>query len=146
MAQDFTLPPSIGSDFHGLRAPVIPSFLDIDPNVDHFHFTDQLNPTSATTVPDSSSLILPSTLNFPNHSMGFMEFPGSLADTFPGVMFHPGDPVLGFIPGTVPTMGNELCESRKRKAPDGYSESNTRVSSWSPTASRSKRKSVRPPF
>ncbi|OWM83013.1 transcription factor BEE 1 [Punica granatum] len=136
MAHDYA-PPSIGSDFHNLRTPPIPSFLEMDPSMDHFHFTDQLNnPTPTTTILDASSVILPSTLNFQNHPMIFPEFAGSLADTFPGIVFHPaGEQVPGLAPHTVPAMGNDqLCESRKRKAADA-SESSSGVSSHSPPAS-----------
>ncbi|PKI48323.1 hypothetical protein CRG98_031271 [Punica granatum] len=146
MAHDYA-PPSIGSDFHNLRTPPIPSFLEMDPSMDHFHFTDQLNnPTPTTTILDASSVILPSTLNFQNHPMIFPEFAGSLADTFPGIVFHPaGEQVPGLAPHTVPAMGNDqLCESRKRKAADA-SESSSGVSSHSPPASGlgAKRKTVR---
>lgn len=146
MAHDFTAPSSMGSDFHSLRT-AIPGFLDIDPNMDPFHLTDQLNPTRTTTLLESSSAILPSALNFQDHHMNFPEFPGSLADTFPsGIMFHTGEQVPGLLQSTVPPMGNKLCESRKRKDPD-VSGSSSRVSSHSSPASGSgtRRKTVRPP-
>lgn len=144
MANDFTAP-SIGSDFHNLRTP-IPDILDIDPSMDHFHFTD-MNPTPTTTLLDPSSVILPSAFNFQSQPMSFPEFPGSLVDAFPGLVFHPGEQVPGVVPQMVPAMANNPCESRKRKAPD-VSESCSGVSSHSPpaSASGSKRKFVRRPF
>ncbi|KAK4800429.1 hypothetical protein SAY86_020916 [Trapa natans] len=125
----------IGPDFHSLRTP-IPSFLDIDPNMDHqFHFPDYqlINPTpiSTTAILDNSSAFLPSALNFQNHHMGFPEFRGSLADTIPaGIMFHT---VVGEEIPAVLAMENELRNLRKRK--DADVESKSRVSSHSSPAS-----------
>lgn len=78
--------------------------------------------------------------------MSFPEFPGSLEDTFPGIMFHPGEQIPGAAPHSLPViLGNRLCESRKRKAPD-VSESSSGVSSHSPAStSGTKQNSVSPP-
>lgn len=120
MAHDFSNPPPIGSDFHDHLSTPFPNFLAIDPNMDHFQFTDQPNPTSKAADLDTSPVILLSASNFQNLPMSFPEFPGGSADAFPRTMFHPGEHVSGLVPRTVPAMGNGLCDSRKRKAPDVF--------------------------
>ncbi|KAK4775126.1 hypothetical protein SAY86_010061 [Trapa natans] len=136
MANDFTAP-SIGSVFHGLRTPVS-NLLGMDSSMDHFHFTDMSHMTTpGNPLLDPGSAILSPAFTFHNHPMSFPDLHGSLADTFPGIGFHPGEVVPGVVvPHMVPVIGNSPCESKKRKAAD-VSESSSGISSQSPTASAS---------